>query len=191
LAAVASELENPKVRDNSPRAQELGKEKKGVDGVVTSLTSTGSDVADCTELFELARAEGKDVTLLAEEADVGNVGAHVADFEFRRMFSSPLDPANRFIDIQAGSGGSAAQDWASMLLRMYLRFCERKGYRTEVLEESPGEVAGIKSASVEVEGEYAFGYLLTEVGVHRLVRKSPVDSNACRHTSFASVFVYP
>jgi peptide chain release factor 2 len=139
----------------------------------------------------VARAAGEDATLLAVEADVGNAGAHAADFEFRRMSSNPLDPANRFIDIQAGSGGTAAQDWASMLLRMYLRFCERKGCRTQVLEESTGEVAGIKSTSVKVEGEYAFGYLRTEVAVHRLVRKSPVDSSACRHTSFESVFVHP
>ena len=107
------------------------------------------------------------------------------------MFHNPLDPGNCFIDIQAGSGGTEAQDWASMLLRMYLRYCERKGYKTEVLEESPGEVAGIKSASIKVEGDYAYGYLRTETGVHRLVRKSPFDSNARRHTSFASVFVYP
>ena len=107
------------------------------------------------------------------------------------MFTNPMDPANCFIDIQAGSGGTEAQDWASMLLRMYLRYCERKGYRTEVLEESAGEVAGIKSASIKVEGDYAYGYLRTEIGVHRLVRKSPFDSNARRHTSFASVFVYP
>ena len=107
------------------------------------------------------------------------------------MFNNPLDPANCFIDIQAGSGGTEAQDWASMLMRMYLRYCERRGYRTEVLEESDGEVAGIKSASIKVEGDYAYGYLRTEVGVHRLVRKSPFDSNARRHTSFASVFVYP
>ena len=115
----------------------------------------------------------------------------IADLEFRRMFANPMDPNNCFVDIQAGSGGTEAQDWASMLLRMYLRYCERKGYRTEVLEESPGEVAGIKSASIKVEGDYAFGYLRTETGVHRLVRKSPFDSNARRHTSFASVFVYP
>jgi len=111
--------------------------------------------------------------------------------EFQRMFSNPMDPASCFIDIQAGSGGTEAQDWAAMLERMYLRYCERKGFRTEVLEESPGEVAGIKSASIKVGGDYAYGFLRTEVGVHRLVRKSPFDSNARRHTSFASVFVYP
>ncbi len=115
----------------------------------------------------------------------------MADLEFRRMFHNPMDPDNCFIDIQAGSGGTEAQDWASMLLRMYLRYCERKGYAVQVLEESPGEVAGIKSASIKVDGDYAYGYLRTETGVHRLVRKSPFDSNARRHTSFASVFVYP
>ena len=127
----------------------------------------------------------------AVKDDVDRLAKIVGDLEFRRMFSNPLDPANCFIDIQAGSGGTEAQDWASMLMRMYLRYCERRGYRTEVLEESDGEVAGIKSASIKVEGEYAYGYLRTEVGVHRLVRKSPFDSNARRHTSFASVFVYP
>jgi len=125
------------------------------------------------------------------QGDVAKIGKIVDDLEFRRMFNQPLDPANCFIDIQAGSGGTEAQDWASMLLRMYLRYCERKGYRTDVLEESDGEVAGIKSASIKVEGDYAYGFLRTEVGVHRLVRKSPFDSNARRHTSFASVFVYP
>ena len=124
-------------------------------------------------------------------SDVAKLEQTVADLEFRRMFANPMDPNNCFVDIQAGSGGTEAQDWAAMLLRMYLRYCERKGYRAEVLEESPGEVAGIKSASIKVEGDYAFGYLRTETGVHRLVRKSPFDSNARRHTSFASVFVYP
>ena len=146
---------------------------------------------DSRELFELARGEGDDATLVAVKDDVARLEKIIADLEFRRMFNNPLDPANCFIDIQAGSGGTEAQDWASMLLRMYLRYCERKGYRTEVLEESAGEVAGIKSASMKVEGDYAYGFLRTEVGVHRLVRKSPFDSNARRHTSFASVFVYP
>jgi peptide chain release factor 2 len=115
----------------------------------------------------------------------------VEDLEFRRMFASPVDPNNAFVDIQAGSGGTEAQDWAAMLLRMYLRYAERKGYKVEILEESPGEIAGIKSASIKVDGEYAYGFLRTETGVHRLVRKSPFDANARRHTSFASVFVYP
>jgi peptide chain release factor 2 len=123
--------------------------------------------------------------------DVAALSKVVEDLEFRRMFSHPMDPNPCFVDIQAGSGGTEAQDWASMMLRMYLKYCERRGWSVEVLEESPGEVAGIKSASIKVDGDYAFGYLRTETGVHRLVRKSPFDSNARRHTSFASVFVYP
>ncbi len=191
LTEVARELEDPKVWDDPKRAQELGRERKLLDGVVGTLITLGASLADSGELFELAHAEGDDATLEAVEKDVASIAAGVGDLEFRRMFSNPLDSANCFIDIQAGSGGTEAQDWAAMLLRMYLRYCERKGYRTELLEETPGEIAGIKSASVKVEGDYAYGYLRTEVGVHRLVRKSPFDSNARRHTSFASVFVYP
>ena len=191
LTEVARELEDPKVWEDQKRAQELGRERKALDGVVGTLTTLGVSLADSGELFELARAEGDDATLEAVAKDVASIAAGVDDLEFRRMFSNPMDPANCFIDIQAGSGGTEAQDWAAMLLRMYLRYCERKGYRTELLEETPGEIAGIKSASVKVEGDYAYGYLRTEVGVHRLVRKSPFDSNARRHTSFASVFVYP
>jgi len=123
--------------------------------------------------------------------DIAGIESRVADLEFRRMFAHPMDPANCFVDIQAGSGGTEAQDWAQMLLRMYTRYCERKGYKADVLEVSDGDVAGIKSASIKVEGEYAFGHLRTETGIHRLVRKSPFDANARRHTSFASVFVYP
>ena len=123
--------------------------------------------------------------------DIAGIESRVADLEFRRMFANPMDPANCFVDIQAGSGGTEAQDWAQMLLRMYTRYCERKGYKADVLEVSDGDVAGIKSASIKVEGEYAFGHLRTETGIHRLVRKSPFDAKARRHTSFASVFVYP
>ena len=139
----------------------------------------------------MARADSDEATLQSIAKDVAALESTVGRMEFRRMFSNPMDPNACFIDIQAGSGGTEAQDWASMLMRMYLRYCERRGYATDVLEESPGEVAGIKSASIKVTGEYAFGYLRTETGVHRLVRKSPFDSNARRHTSFASVFVYP
>jgi peptide chain release factor 2 len=139
----------------------------------------------------MARGESDDDTIIAVATDVGRVQSDVEDLEFRRMFSNPADPSNCFIEIQAGAGGTEAQDWAAMLLRQYLRFCERRGFRTEVLEESPGEVAGIKGATIKVEGEYAYGYLRTETGIHRLVRKSPFDSSGGRHTSFASVFVYP
>jgi peptide chain release factor 2 len=191
LGAVSKELEDPKIWDDPNRAQELGREKKQLEDVVTALTQLHGELADSTELFELARVEGDDATLSAVAGDVAKIGKAVDGLEFRRMFNHPLDPANCFIDIQAGSGGTEAQDWASMLMRMYLRYCERKGYRTDILEESDGEVAGLKSASIKVEGAYAYGYLRTEVGVHRLVRKSPFDSNARRHTSFASVFVYP
>src|SRR5512137_372239 len=162
-----------------------------LEGVVHVLTGLDADLKDSAELFGLARAENDDATLEAVGRDVAAIEKTVADMEFRRMFSHPMDSASCFIDIQAGSGGTEAQDWAAMLERMYLRYCERRGYKTEVLEESPGEVAGIKSASIKVSGDYAYGYLRTEVGVHRLVRKSPFDSNARRHTSFASVFVYP
>ena len=191
LQEVARELEDPKIWDDQKRAQELGKERKALDGVVGTLTTLDAGLRDSGELFELARADADDATLEAVATDVAAIEKIAADLEFRRMFSDPMDPANCFIDIQAGSGGTEAQDWAAMLLRMYLRYCERKGYRTELLEETPGEIAGIKSASVKVEGDYAYGYLRSEVGVHRLVRKSPFDSNARRHTSFASVFVYP
>ena len=139
----------------------------------------------------MARTENDDDTLLAVESDAVKIETQVAALEFRRMFSNPADPNNCFLDIQAGAGGTEAQDWASMLLRMYLKYCERKGFQPEVLEESDGEVAGIKTATLKLTGEYAYGHLRTETGIHRLVRKSPYDSNARRHTSFASVFVYP
>jgi peptide chain release factor 2 len=139
----------------------------------------------------MAKEENDEDTLLACESDAAALEKRVADMEFRRMFSNPADPNNCFIDIQAGAGGTEACDWAAMLLRQYLRYCERKGFKTEVLEESDGDVAGIKSATIKVEGEYAYGYLRSETGVHRLVRKSPFDSSGGRHTSFSSVFVYP
>ena len=188
---VTRELENPNIWNDPQRAQDLGREKKQLDQVVGTLTALDQGLDDSSGLFDLARTEDDDATLVAIRGDVAKLEETVAELEFRRMFANPMDPNNCFLDIQAGSGGTEAQDWASMLLRMYLRYCERKGYRTEVLEESPGEVAGVKSASIKVEGDYAYGYLRTETGVHRLVRKSPFDSNARRHTSFASVFVYP
>jgi peptide chain release factor 2 len=146
---------------------------------------------DSGELFSLAKGEGDDDTLESLAADVAGIERRVADLEFRRMFSDPMDPNNCFIDLNAGQGGTEAQDWVSMLLRMYLKYCDKKGFKAELLEESAGEVAGLKSASIKVMGPYAYGTLRTENGIHRLVRKSPFDSNARRHTSFASVFVYP
>jgi peptide chain release factor 2 len=155
------------------------------------LSTLDNDLRDTKELFDMAREENDEDTLVACEEDVAKLTARVEDMEFRRMFSNPADPNNAFIDIQAGAGGTEACDWASMLLRQYLRYCERKGFKTEVLEESEGDVAGIKSATIKVEGEYAYGFLRTETGIHRLVRKSPFDSSGGRHTSFSSVFVYP
>lgn len=151
----------------------------------------GTQLRDAVELFELARSENDDATLAGVGEDLRPVAQAVEGLEFRRMFSNPMDPNSCFLDIQAGSGGTEAQDWAQILERMYLRYCERKGFSVEVLEESPGEIAGIKSASLKVSGDYAYGTLRTETGVHRLVRKSPFDANARRHTSFASVFAYP
>jgi peptide chain release factor 2 len=148
-------------------------------------------LADSRELFDLAKQEGDDGTLAAVGADVARTARLVEDMEFRRMFSNPMDPNNCFVDINAGQGGTEAQDWTQMLLRMYLKYCDRKGFHAEVLEESQGEVAGLKSAAIKITGPYAYGYLRTETGIHRLVRKSPFDSNARRHTSFASVFAYP
>jgi peptide chain release factor 2 len=158
---------------------------------VATLEAIDTGLKDSSELFALAKAEGDDDTLVAVEADVGGVGKLVEDLEFRRMFADPMDPNNCFVDINAGQGGTEAQDWAQMLLRMYTKYCDRRGYKVELVEESEGEVAGLKSASIKVSGPYAYGYLRTETGIHRLVRKSPFDSNARRHTSFASVFVYP
>jgi len=162
-----------------------------VDGVVGTLTGVATRLSDARELFDLAKAETDDATLISVEADVAAIEKSVADLEFRRMFNQPQDANNCFLDIQSGSGGTEAQDWARMLFRMYLRYCERKGFKVEVLEESEGEVAGIKGATIKVTGDYAYGHLRTETGIHRLVRKSPFDSNARRHTSFASAFAYP
>jgi peptide chain release factor 2 len=162
-----------------------------LEGVVNNLRSIDQQTIDANDLFEMARDEGDDETLMAVETDVASIEAKVADLEFRRMFNNPADPLPCFIDVQAGAGGTEAQDWASMLLRQYLRYGERKGFKTELLEESPGDVAGIKSATIKMTGDYAFGFLRSETGVHRLVRKSPFDSSGGRHTSFASIYVYP
>jgi len=169
----------------------LGKEKHGLEAVVRTLESIDARLADTSDLFELAREEADEDTVVAIEADKEKIEADVAGLEFRRMFNNPQDPSNCFLEIQAGAGGTEAQDWASMLLRMYVKYCERKGFGVEVLEESEGEVAGIKSATLKISAEYAYGTLRTETGIHRLVRKSPFDSGARRHTSFSSVFVYP
>jgi peptide chain release factor 2 len=191
LAEVTRLAEDPAVWSDNKRAQELGRERKSLESLVGTLTRLDSGLRDARELFEMAKGERDEATLVSIDGDALGLEKTVADMEFRRMFSNPMDPANCFLDIQAGSGGTEAQDWAQMLERMYTRYCERKGYKVELLEESPGEVAGIKSASLKVNGDYAYGHLRTETGVHRLVRKSPFDANSRRHTSFASVFVYP
>ena len=157
-------------------------------GGVDHLTS---NLSDNSELYEMSKADADFDGLAAIDADAAKLETAIAELEFRRMFSNPLDPSNCFIDIQAGAGGTEACDWASMLLRQYLKYCEKKGFKTEVMEETEGDVAGIRSATIKVEGDYAFGLLRTETGVHRLVRKSPFDSAGGRHTSFASLFVYP
>jgi len=162
-----------------------------LEDTVGNLEKIDASLKDSAELFALARGEGDDATLRSVADDVKGAERLVADLEFRRMFNDPMDPNNCFVDINAGQGGTEAQDWASMLLRMYLKYCDKKGFKTELLDESAGEVAGLKSASIKVTGSYAFGHLRTENGIHRLVRKSPFDSNARRHTSFAAVFVYP
>jgi peptide chain release factor 2 len=184
-------MEDPSIWNDPKKAQEMGKEKKALEGVVLVLEKAKADLADARDLFDMAREEGDDDTIEAVSGDLDEVQKVIEAMEFRRMFSNPMDHANCFIDIQAGAGGTEAQDWASMLLRQYLRYCERKGFKAEILEQSEGEVAGIKTATIKVDGEYAYGHLRTETGVHRLVRKSPFDSANGRHTSFTSLFVYP
>ncbi|MGE5095191.1 MAG: peptide chain release factor 2 [Betaproteobacteria bacterium] len=191
LVEVSKALEDPNVWNEAKRAQDLGKERSTLEATVGTLEKIDSALADSRELFNLARAENDDDTLVAVEGDVAGARKLVEELEFQRMFSNPMDGNNCFVDINAGQGGTEAQDWAQMLLRMYLKYCDRRGFKAELLEESEGEVAGLKSASIKVTGPYAYGYLRTETGIHRLVRKSPFDSNARRHTSFASVFVYP
>jgi peptide chain release factor 2 len=191
LEEVSRTLEDPKLWDDAKRAQELGREKKTLELIVGRLHRIESGLADSAELFAMARDDDDDATLIAVETDVRQLAEAVGELEFQRMFNNPLDPNNCFVEIQAGAGGTEAQDWASMLERMYLRYAERRGFKTELLDETEGEVAGIKGATIKLSGDYAFGTLRTETGIHRLVRKSPFDSNARRHTSFASVFVYP
>jgi peptide chain release factor 2 len=159
--------------------------------VIENIDRLTTESEGAAELLELAEMEGDEATLLSLKADVDKITAILADLEFKRMFSGEQDVSNCFLDINAGSGGTEAQDWAQMLFRMYCRYGERKGFKVEVQDESEGDVAGLKSASIKISGDYAYGYLRTETGIHRLVRKSPFDSNARRHTSFASVFVYP
>jgi peptide chain release factor 2 len=191
LEEVELELADPKVWDDQERAKALNKERAELEQVVSGLKRVHTGLGDLEELAELAADEGDRAALDDVEAELDAIEAELAVLEFRRMFQGEADSSDCYVDIQAGSGGTEAQDWAEMLLRMYLRWCEKRGFETEIVELSAGEVAGIKSATVEVRGDHAFGWLRTETGVHRLVRKSPFDSGNRRHTSFASVFVSP
>lgn len=191
MKEVVRELESSTVWDNPETAQALGRERTQLEAVVSSLTQLKQSITDLTELFELAREEDDEQTINESSVELQSIEKKVAYLEFRRMFSGRMDDSNAYLDIQSGSGGTEAQDWAEMLLRMYLRWGEQHGFTTELIECSQGEVAGIKSATIYFQGEHAFGWLRTETGVHRLVRKSPFDSGNRRHTSFAAVFVSP
>lgn len=191
LEEVNRELENPDVWNKPEYAQALGKERAQLEQVVDVLAGIHDGLLEARDLFELADAEGDEDTLEAIAKDLEGMETSVEKLEFQRMFSGEMDAQPCFLDIQAGSGGTEAQDWAEILLRMYLRWCERRGWSCELIEASAGEVAGIKSATLRIEGDYAYGWCRTETGVHRLVRKSPFDSGNRRHTSFAAVFVSP
>lgn len=191
LVEVERELEVPDVWNDQERAQALGRERAQLEQVVNVITALDSGLGDALDLVQMAAEEDDQDTVDVVVADLDGLDKQLATLEFRRMFSGEMDPNNAFLDIQAGSGGTEAQDWAEMILRMYLRWGEMRGFKTELIEASAGDVAGIKSATIHFQGEYAFGWLRTETGVHRLVRKSPFDSGGRRHTSFASVFVSP
>lgn len=191
LHEVELELSDASVWDNPERAQALGRERSSLESVVETIDAMDLGIADARDLLDMAVEENDEETVEEIRSEVKRLEERLAQLEFRRMFSGEMDANNAYLDIQAGSGGTEAQDWAEMLLRMYLRWADHKGFKAELVECSPGEVAGIKSATVYVQGEYAFGWLRTEVGVHRLVRKSPFDSGGRRHTSFSAVFVSP
>lgn len=191
LEEVNAELEQPDVWNEPERAQALGKERSSLEAVVETIDLLDQGVEDVDGLLELAVEEEDQETFDEIEPELAELEAKLAKLEFRRMFSGDHDASDCYIDLQSGSGGTEAQDWTSMLLRMYLRWAEAKGFKTEVIEVSEGEVAGLKGATVRISGEYAYGWLRTETGVHRLVRKSPFDSSGRRHTSFASAFIYP
>ena len=188
---VSRELEQPDIWSSPEKAQQLGKERAHLEEMIQTFQNIKIGLEDCRELTRLAKEENDPETLDAVETDLSILTSQVEKLEFNRMFSGELDANNAYLDVQSGSGGTEAQDWAEMLLRMYLRWAEEKGFHCEVIEASAGEVAGIKSATIKIDGPYAYGWSRTETGVHRLVRKSPFDSGNRRHTSFASVFVSP
>jgi peptide chain release factor 2 len=191
LEEVELELSNSEIWNNPDKAQELGQERSNLEGIINKIDHLHTDINNIDELFEMAKGEDDENLVEELHLDLVEIIKKIEDIEFYKMFSGEVDENNCFLDIQSGSGGTEAQDWAEMLLRMYLRWCESKGFETELLEVSSGEVAGIKSATIGIKGNYAYGWLRTETGVHRLVRKSPFDSGSRRHTSFASVFVSP
>ena len=191
LEEVIGLSEDPELWNDPKRAQDIGKERKLLEGIVLGLEKISSGIDDNRELLAMTVEENDSEGFASVVADVAELEKQMADLEFKRMFNQPADPNNCFIDITAGAGGTEAEDWAGMLLRMYLRYAERKGFKVEIVEQDDGEIAGINNATIRLEGEYAYGLLRTETGVHRLVRYSPFDSNNKRHTSFASVFVYP
>ncbi|MDA0145810.1 peptide chain release factor 2 [Vibrio toranzoniae] len=191
LEEVNAELEQPDVWNEPERAQALGKERSALEAVVETIGQLDQGVEDVDGLLELAVEEEDQETFDEIEPELAELEAKLEKLEFRRMFSGDHDASDCYIDLQSGSGGTEAQDWTSMMLRMYLRWADSKGFKTEVIEVSEGDVAGLKGATVRISGEYAYGWLRTETGVHRLVRKSPFDSSGRRHTSFASAFIYP
>ncbi len=191
LEEVVGELEQQDVWNNPERAQELGRERARLNADLEQLDSAGSALSNASELLELAEAEDDAAAVADIEKEIPQLESKVRQLEFRRMFHGEMDPKSAYLDIQAGAGGTEAQDWAQMLMRMYLRWGARRGFATEVMDSQAGEVAGIKSCTISFDGEYAYGWLRTETGVHRLVRKSPFDSGNRRHTSFASVFISP
>ena len=191
LEEVNRELESPQIWNEPEKALALGKERASLDKTVSEIRGTLDGLGEALEYLELAEMENDEGIVDSVTVDVAKIAERVEKLEFRRMFSGEQDHTNCFVDIQAGAGGTEAQDWASILLRMYLRWADKKGFKTEVMEVSDGEVAGIKSATIRIEGDYAFGWLRTETGIHRLVRKSPFDSDNRRHTSFSAVFVSP
>jgi peptide chain release factor 2 len=191
LVEVERELELPTVWDDPERAQALGKERSDLELIVQTIDHLTTGLGDADSLLELAVEEDDADTVAEIESDLSELDAELEKLEFRRMFSGEMDSNNAYLDIQSGSGGTEAQDWANMLLRMYLRWAERRGFKSEIVELQEGEVAGVKSATIHIQGDYAYGWLRTETGVHRLVRKSPFDSGNRRHTSFSSVFVSP
>lgn len=191
LEEVLRELENPDIWNDPKAAQEFAREKGRLEAVLGSIDAVDEGLEDVAVSLEFAAEEDDESFAVEAEALLTKLEKTVADLEFQRMFSGKMDDKNCYLDIQAGSGGTEAQDWAEMLLRMYLRFCDSHGFKAELMEVSAGDVAGIKSATVKIEGEYAFGWMRTETGVHRLVRKSPFDSGNRRHTSFSAVFASP